>query len=128
MKKLILIVCILICLQTNTHAQRLQWNYYQQSPSGTPCQANYNNPIVYRNVHICDQYCGHTTTTVIYIVQETQCAPRTHVSEPSVTIVISPKRYYKKQRPASHGIVKRHVYKDSDEYTYEEEVYREITQ
>jgi hypothetical protein len=126
MKKTIITILLLICAHTYTvNAQRLRWDYYQ-SPGGTPCQTNYNNPVVYTNTHTCNQYCRHATSTT-FVTERPQCQPVIYISQPSVTIVISPKKYYKKRRPISKGIVKKYVYRDSDEYIYEEEVYREVT-
>lgn len=127
MKKTIIAILLLICVHTYTvNAQQLLWNY-SQSPGSTPCQTNYNNPVVYTNAHTCNQYCGHMNSVTYVVMERPQCQPVIYISQPSVTIVISPKKYYKKRRPTSPGIVKKYVYRDSDEYIYEEEVYKEIT-
>lgn len=127
MKKTIITILLLICVHTCTvNAQQLQWNHYQ-SPGGMIYQTNYNKPVVYTNAHTCNQYCEHATSTTYVVIEKPPCQPVMYIPQTSVTIVISPKKYYKKRRPTSSGIVKKYVYRDSAEYIYEEEVYREIT-
>lgn len=126
MKKTIIAILLLICVHTYTVNAQVRWKYYQ-SPGDMVYQTNYYNPAVYTNAHTCNQYCRHMNSVTYVVTERPQCQPVIYISQPSVTIVISPKKYYKKRRPTSPGIVKKYVYRDSDEYMYEEEVYREIT-
>ena len=69
-------------------------------------QTNYYNPAVYTNAHTCNQYCRHMNSVTYVVTERPQCQPVIYISQPSVTIVISPKNITKKEDRQVQGLSK----------------------